>query len=254
MVSLCHNGGKNGVELVAVNARVGEDHTLLWQHQIYALEPGGQFYHPPSHPTQLPQLFNVQTVPTLISSGNGGRSCPGPGMHWNATWIGLCAIRGTATPLSFWFATTTGCLVWTTDKRVGCQGRPVSWQSLLLWVFLFSTIFWRCMVLASLFFGFPCSFGSLVSFLPFLSLHLHLVYNICKCGGCYHYSKVDLCTLVELTLPRILWQKLGVFYSENSEQSKVFSVYRQSLRPVISNKKVIGFRVGLAGRIPDLHP
>jgi hypothetical protein len=29
----------------------------------------------------------------------------------------------------------------------------------------------------------PALFGSLVSFLPLFSLHLHLVYDICKCGG-----------------------------------------------------------------------
>jgi hypothetical protein len=37
--------------------------------------PGGHCFHPTSHPTQLPQLFNVCTAPTLIRlirSGNGG--------------------------------------------------------------------------------------------------------------------------------------------------------------------------------------
>ncbi len=50
-------------------------HSLLWQHRNYALGPGGQCFHPTSHPTQLPQLFNACTAPTLIRlirSGNGG--------------------------------------------------------------------------------------------------------------------------------------------------------------------------------------
>ena len=99
-----HNGGKHGVKLVAVTASVGEFgpmlqrteggpcvclfvfglHRLLWQHWNYALGLGGQCFHPTSHPTQLPQLFNVRTVPPLIRSGNGIRSCPGPDIRWNA--------------------------------------------------------------------------------------------------------------------------------------------------------------------------
>jgi hypothetical protein len=50
-------------------------HSLLWQHRNYALAPGGHCFHPTSHPTQLPQLFNACTAPTLIRlirSGNGG--------------------------------------------------------------------------------------------------------------------------------------------------------------------------------------
>jgi hypothetical protein len=41
-------------------------HSLLWQHWNYALGPGGHCFHPTSHPTQLPQLFNACTTPTLI--------------------------------------------------------------------------------------------------------------------------------------------------------------------------------------------
>ena len=50
-------------------------HSLLWQHRNYALGPGGHCFHPTSHPTQLPQLFNTCTAPTLlrlIRSENGG--------------------------------------------------------------------------------------------------------------------------------------------------------------------------------------
>jgi hypothetical protein len=50
-------------------------HSLLWQHRNYTLGPGGHCFHPTSHPTQLPQLFNACTAPTLIRlirSGNGG--------------------------------------------------------------------------------------------------------------------------------------------------------------------------------------
>ncbi len=47
-------------------------HRLLWQHRKYVLGPGGHCFHPTSHPTQLPQLFNACTAPTLIRSGNGG--------------------------------------------------------------------------------------------------------------------------------------------------------------------------------------
>jgi hypothetical protein len=50
-------------------------HSLLWQHWNYALGPGGHCFYPTSHPTQLPQLFNACTAPTLIRlirSENGG--------------------------------------------------------------------------------------------------------------------------------------------------------------------------------------
>ncbi len=91
---------------------------LGWEANFYNL--------PPTH-TAATELFNVLTIPTmLIRSGNGGRSCHGQGMHWNVRCIGLCMICATAKPLSFWFVTTTGCFVWTTDKHVGYQGRPVS--------------------------------------------------------------------------------------------------------------------------------
>ena len=43
----------------------------------------GQCFHPTSHPTKQPQLFSILTVPTMISSGNWGRSCYGPSMSWN---------------------------------------------------------------------------------------------------------------------------------------------------------------------------
>ncbi len=99
-----HDGGKHGVKLIAVTARVGGFgptlrrteggrcaclfvfglHSLLWQHWNYALEPGGHCFHPTSHPTQLPQLFNACTAPTLIRlirSGNGGCSCSWPGTN-----------------------------------------------------------------------------------------------------------------------------------------------------------------------------
>ncbi len=69
-----HNGGKQGVKLVAITARVRGVgpmlqrmeggrcaclfvfglHSLLWQNQNYALGPGGYCFHPTSHPTQLP--------------------------------------------------------------------------------------------------------------------------------------------------------------------------------------------------------
>jgi hypothetical protein len=87
-----HNGGKHGIKLVAITARVrgfgpmlrrtdGSQcaclfvfglRSLLWQHRNDALGPGGQCFHPTSHPTQLPQLFNVHTTLTLIRSGNDG--------------------------------------------------------------------------------------------------------------------------------------------------------------------------------------
>jgi hypothetical protein len=90
-----HDGGKHGVKLVAVDARVRGFgpmlrrteggrcaclfvfglHSLLWQHWNYALGPGGHCFHPTSHPTQPPQLFNTCTALTLIRlirSGNGG--------------------------------------------------------------------------------------------------------------------------------------------------------------------------------------
>jgi hypothetical protein len=50
-------------------------HSLPWQHRNYALGPRGHCFHPTSHPTQLPQLFNTCTAPMLIRlirSGNGG--------------------------------------------------------------------------------------------------------------------------------------------------------------------------------------
>jgi hypothetical protein len=50
-------------------------HSLPWQHRNYALGPGGHCFHPTSHSTQLPQLFNACTAPMLIRlirSGNGG--------------------------------------------------------------------------------------------------------------------------------------------------------------------------------------
>jgi hypothetical protein len=94
MVCHYHSGGKQGVKLVAVTAKVGGFgpmlwrmeggrcvyhfvfglHRLLWQHCKYVLGPEGQCFHPSSHshPTQLPQLFNVCTAPMLIRSGNGG--------------------------------------------------------------------------------------------------------------------------------------------------------------------------------------
>ncbi len=37
-------------------------HRLLWQHWKYVLGPGGQCFHPTSHPTQLPQLFTRVTL------------------------------------------------------------------------------------------------------------------------------------------------------------------------------------------------
>jgi hypothetical protein len=91
LASLCHNGGEHGINLVAINAQVrgfGPTlrkteggrcaclflfglHSLLWQHRNCTLRPGGHCFHPTSHPTQLPQLFNARTTPTLIRSGNG---------------------------------------------------------------------------------------------------------------------------------------------------------------------------------------
>ncbi len=41
-------------------------YSLLWQHRNYALGPGGHCFHPTSHPTQLPQLFNTFSAPTSI--------------------------------------------------------------------------------------------------------------------------------------------------------------------------------------------
>ena len=60
-------------------------HRLLWQHQSYALGLRGQYLDPTSYPTQLPQLFSALTIlMVVIKSENGGRSCYGPSMHWNA--------------------------------------------------------------------------------------------------------------------------------------------------------------------------
>jgi hypothetical protein len=59
-------------------------HSLLWQHWNYALGPGGHCFHHTSHPTQLPQLFNMCTTPMLIRlirSGNGSCSCPWSGTN-----------------------------------------------------------------------------------------------------------------------------------------------------------------------------
>jgi hypothetical protein len=96
-IAVCHyhDGGKHGVKLVAIDIWVGRFgptlrrmeggrcvclfvfglHSLLWQHRNYVLGPRGHCFHPTSHPTQLPQLFNACTAPTLIRlirSGNGG--------------------------------------------------------------------------------------------------------------------------------------------------------------------------------------
>jgi hypothetical protein len=93
-IVVCHyyDKGEHGVKPVAVTARVGGFdptlrrteggrcaclfvfglHSLLWQHWNYALGPGGHGFYPTSHPTQLPQLFNMCTAPLLIRSGNGG--------------------------------------------------------------------------------------------------------------------------------------------------------------------------------------
>ena len=92
MTSLCHDGGEHSVKLVAVSAWVrgfipmlqrteggrcvclflGGLHRQLWQHLKHVLGLGGQCFHPTSHPTQLPQLFNARIAPRLIRSGNGG--------------------------------------------------------------------------------------------------------------------------------------------------------------------------------------
>ncbi len=41
-------------------------HSLLWQHQNYALGLGGHCIHPTSHSTQLPKQFNACTAPTCV--------------------------------------------------------------------------------------------------------------------------------------------------------------------------------------------
>jgi hypothetical protein len=96
VASLCHDRGEHGVKLVAVDARVrgfGPTlrrteggrcaclfvfglHSLLWQHWNYALGPRGHCFHPTSHPTQLPQLFNACTAPTCV--GKLGFHSAGP--------------------------------------------------------------------------------------------------------------------------------------------------------------------------------
>ncbi len=67
----CHKGRGCGIKLVAVDTRIGEFgpklrrmeggrcvclfvfglHRQLWQHRNYVLGPGGQRFHPTSHPT-----------------------------------------------------------------------------------------------------------------------------------------------------------------------------------------------------------
>ncbi len=78
-------------------------HSLLWQHRNYELGPGGHCFHPTSHPTQLPQLFNACTAPTLIRLLRSGCSCLG---------------RVCRTLIEY--------LAGMTDECVGWRGRPVS--------------------------------------------------------------------------------------------------------------------------------
>ena len=48
-------------------------HRLLWQQRIFLLGPGGCNSLPTSHPTQLPQLSNMFTGPTSVTSPIGYR-------------------------------------------------------------------------------------------------------------------------------------------------------------------------------------
>jgi hypothetical protein len=90
----------------------------------------------------------------------------------------------------FLVCTAIGSVVWTMDKRVGCRGRPFSWQSFLLWVFYFLNHFFRdrWSVLAFLLdswvesFGLPSSFSLYTSILSTTSQSV---------GGCFDYVELS---------------------------------------------------------------